>query len=280
MPIMKSLAFCVAALVACAAPAAAHETEVPAAATEQQPEAAAAAPASDEAADIDWSRIDFDALSLMRELPASRSAPGAAAQGDAATWNRTENKNGSANVALKRSWAPGVATNVGVDGVGAPQGWSPPGAPQPPSSGAGWASASIPGAGLIDQTILDARLDPDADQRKFGARVSKSVPLHEGLSVTVQNGFGFSQPLAAGQAAGAAPPAQVLDSEQQARLHFLPLGTSVFAGSKISSSDDRRLNSVGAEQNLLGGISLSGTVSDNAAGGHDRSLTARFKRSW
>ena len=277
---MKSLAFCVAALIACAAPAAAQETEIRLRPPNSSLRLRRQRPQATKHADIDWSRINFDALSLMRELPSSRPAPGAAAQGDAATWNRTENKNGSANVALKQSWAPGVATNVGVDSVGAPQGWSPPGAPQPPSSGAGWASAAIPGAGLIDQTVLDARLDPDADQRKFGARSRNRCRFNEGLSVTVQNGFGFSQPLAAGQAAGAAPPAQVLDSEQQARLNFLPLGTSVFAGSKISSSDDRRLNSVGAEQNLLGGISLSGTVSDNAAGGHDRSLTARFKRSW
>ena len=109
--------------------------------------------------------------------------------------------------------------------------------------------------------------------------VSKSIPLNEGLSVTVQNGYGVSQPLVTGPA-GAAAPAHVIDSEQLAKLNFLPLGTSVFAGSKTSSIDDRRLNSLGAEQNLLGGISLSGTVSDNAAGGHDRSLTARFKRSW
>lgn len=276
---MKSLALGLAALIACAAPA---FSQVPPAQEADEPLGVAEQPAltqeGEEPANIDWSRIQFDALSLMRELPSPAPAP-RTIQDDAA-WNRTENKNGSANVALKRAWAPGVATNVGVDSVGGPQGWSPPGAPQPPSSGAGWASAAIPGTGLIDQTVLDARLDPDADQRKFGARISKSIPLSEGLSVTVQNGYGVSQPLVTGSAAGAAAPAQVIDSEQQARLNILPLGTSVFAGSKTSSIDDRRLNSVGAEQNLLGGISLSGTVSDNATGGHDRSLTARFKRTW
>jgi hypothetical protein len=255
---MKSLPLCLAALIAVAVPAAADET--------------------DDAPAIDWSRVDFDALSLLREM--KPSAPHLSTPGDAATWNRTENKNGSANVALKQSWAPGVATHVGVDSVASQSGWSPPGAQQPPSSGAGWASAAIPGIGPIDQATLDARLDPETDQRKFGARVSKSIPLNEQLSVTVQNGYGVSQPLVTAPAAGVAAPAQVIDSDQLAKLNFLPFGTSVFAGSKISSIDDRRLNSVGAEQNLLGGISLSGAVSDNAAGGHDRSLTARFKRSW
>mgnify|MGYP003553896478 CR=1 FL=1 len=132
----------------------------------------------------------------------------------------------------------------------------------------------------LKDAALDARLDPETDQRKFGARLSKSIPLNEQFSVTVQNAYGVSQPLVTAPAAGVAAPAQVIDSDQMAKLNFLPLGTSIFAGSKISSIDDRRLNSVGAEQNLLGGISLSGAVSDNAAGGHDRSLTARFKRSW
>jgi hypothetical protein len=255
---MKTLNLCLAALIALAAPAAAEEP--------------------DETAAIDWSRVDFDALSLLREGQAS--APHLSTPGEAATWNRTENRNGSANVALKRSWAPGIATQVGVDSVASQPGWSPPGAQQPPSSGAGWASAAIPGIGLIDQATLDARLDPETDQRKFGARVSKSIPLNERLSVTVQNGYGVSQPLVTAPVAGAAPPSQVIDSDQLAKLNFLPLGTSLFAGSKISSIDDRRLNSIGAEQNLLGGISVSGAVSDNAAGGHDHSLTARFKRSW
>jgi hypothetical protein len=255
---MKSLLLCLAALIAFALPAAAEDAE--------------------EATPIDWSRVDFDALSLLREARPSANAPRLPAAHEAATWNRTENRNGSANVALKQSWAPGIATQVGVDSVGSQPGWSPPGALQPPSGGVGWASAAIPGIGPIDQATLDARLDPESDQRKFGARISKSIPLNEQVSVTVQNGYGVSQPLA--PVAGAAPPSQVIDSDQLAKLNFLPLGTSLFAGSKISSIDDRRLNSLGAEQNLLGGISLSGAVSENASGGHDRSLTARFKRSW
>jgi hypothetical protein len=255
---MKSLYLCLAALIAFAVPA-----------TAQEP---------DDLPDIDWSRIHVDALSLLRELPPSATAPRLPTPDEAASWNRTENKNGSANVALKRSWAPGIATQVGVDSVASQQGWTPPGSPQPPSSGAGWASAAIPGIGPIDQATLDARLDPESEQRKFGARVSKSIPLNEQFSVTVQNGYGISQPLVTGP--GAASPSHVIDTDQLAKLNLLPLGTSLFAGSKTSSIDDRRLNSVGAEQNLLGGISLSGAVSENAFGGHDRSLTARFKRSW
>lgn len=48
---MKSLRLCLAALIAFAMPAAAEEP--------------------DDAPDIDWSRIDFDALSLLREVKPS-----------------------------------------------------------------------------------------------------------------------------------------------------------------------------------------------------------------
>lgn len=230
--------------------------------------------------EIDWSRIHIDALGLIRELPPSGSAPRVAAPADSTGWNRTENKNGSANIAQKQSWSNGIATNVGVEGAGSQPGWALPGSAQAPTSGTGWASAAISGIGLIDQATLDARVDPNSDQRKFGARFEKSVPLNQQFSVTLQNGYVVSQPLANQTIAGTAPPAHAFDSEQLAKLNMLNFGTSLFAGSKQSSLDDRRLNSFGAEQSLFGGISVSGAVSENAAGSHDRSLTARFKRSW
>jgi hypothetical protein len=261
---MRTIALCFAAQLACAVPALAQE---PAAAEPDTPE-------------IDWSRIHIDALSLMRDLPPSGGAPRAFAPADTTNWNRSENSNGSANVVQKQSWSSGIATHVGVDSVGSRPGWPKPDAAQPPSSGTGWANAAIPGAGPIDQTTLDARLDPDGDQRKFGARFEKSIPLNPQVSVTLQNGYGLSQPLANQTIAGTPPPAQVFDSEQSAKLNVLNYGTSVFAGSKQSSAEEHRLNSFGVEQNFLGGLSVSGTVSENTTGGHDRSLTARFKRSW
>jgi hypothetical protein len=262
---MRTIALCFVAQVACAVPAFAQET--PPAAAPDTPE-------------IDWSRADIDALGLIRDLPQSSSAPRAPAPADSTTWSRIENGNGSANVVQKQSWSSGIATNVGVDSVGVQSGWPKPGAAQAPSSGTAWANAAIPGAGPIDQATLDARVDPDGDQRKFGARFEKSIPLNQQFSVTLQNGYGLSQPLATQTITGAPPPAHVFDSEQAAKLNVLNYGTSVFAGSKQSSIDERRLNSFGAEQNFLGGLSVSGAVSENANGGHDRSLTARFKRSW
>jgi hypothetical protein len=272
---MKKTALCLAAQLAFAMSAA-----MPSLAQETGQETPAAEP---DAPEIDWSRINIDALGLMQDRPQTGSVPRMPTPADAATWNRSENKNGSANVAQKQSWSNGISTNVGVnsvDGAGAQQGWPKPGAAQAPSSGTAWANAAVPGVGLVDQTTLDARVDPDGDQRKFGARFEKSIPLNPQFSVTLQNGYGLSQPLANQTIAGAPPPAHVFDSEQSAKLNVLNYGTSLFAGSKQSSTDERRLNSFGAEQNFLGGLSVSGSVNENTNGGHDRSLTARFRKSW
>ncbi len=266
---MGKSALVLAALLAIASPAAAQQPS-------DEDETSAA---GQETPEIDWSRIHVDALHLLREVPSSAGLR-AGTPSDAESWNRSENRNGSANVALRRSFASGIATHVGVDSVGSQQGWAPPGAAPSTAGGAGWARAAIPGAGLIDQATLDARLDPDSDQRRFGARFEKSIPLNPQVSVTLQNGYGVSQPLANQTLAGTTPPAQVLEIEQLAKLHVLNSGTSLFAGSKQSSVEDRRLNLFGAEQNLTGGISVSGAISETAAGGHDRSLTARFRRTW
>ena len=69
-----------------------------------------------------------------------------------------------------------------------------PGAAQTPANGAAWAKAAIPGVGLIDQATIDAKVDPDGDQRKLGARFEKAIPLNQHFSVTLQNGYGVSQP--------------------------------------------------------------------------------------
>lgn len=239
----------------------------------------AAAEDTTELLDLDFSRADLDAIT---RIPQPGNAVRINTPSDStASWNHSENKNGSANVALKRSWASGVVSQLGVDSVGSqPAAWPQPGTAPAPASGTAWANALIPGMGLLDQTTLDARLDPDGDQRKFGARFQKSFAVHPELSVTLQNAYGVSQSFAPQTITGVAPPAQVFDSEQLAKLNVLNFGTSVFAGTKQSSSDERKLHSFGAEQSLLGGVSVSGAVSENTTGGHDRSLTARFKRSW
>jgi len=61
----------------------------------------------------------------------------------------------------------------------------------------------------------------------------------------------------------------------------LPSATALSAGAKLSSSDERLLPSVSAEQKLFDTpLSVTGSISQRATGETDRSITAGFKRSW
>jgi hypothetical protein len=57
-------------------------------------------------------------------------------------------------------------------------------------------------------------------------------------------------------------------------------GTSVTAGQTLSTSDDKWLRKVGAEQKLFGGVSVSGSIGETAQGTTNKSVTAGFKKSW
>jgi hypothetical protein len=78
----------------------------------------------------------------------------------------------------------------------------------------------------------------------------------------------------------AARPARNYQTEQSARLSVADTGTSFIAGQTLSTTDDRWLRKIGAEQKLFDGISISASVGETSQGITNKSLTAGFKRSW
>lgn len=242
---------------------------------------------------IDWSVLNSDAGSLTETMPRGKTITIVPTVPDSmAKWNRTENRDGSAAVTVNRPLPTIWDTKVGVD-FGLPAAPSPlmtperllAGTPADQSSGIAWANTTAPGLNLPigwDKASLDARFDPVQDQSKFGTRLSRSLPLGEQMSVTMESGFAVThlraQPLPGDLSAGHT--ANIFDTERLAKLNFLATGTSFGAGSKKSSADDIWLNSLSAEQKLFGGVSLTGTVSETLEGQANKSLTAGFKRNW
>src|SRR4029434_5264456 len=81
-------------------------------------------------------------------------------------------------------------------------------------------------------------------------------------SLTVQNGVSTTRPLpsTAGQVHSWA-------SSQALRLNIWPTDTSVSLGADVSSTDEKWLRTLSAEQKLFGGpVSITGSVSETAAG--------------
>jgi hypothetical protein len=147
------------------------------------------------------------------------------------------------------------------------------------STGVAWATITAPGLEAPlgwDQTSIETRLDPSQEQGKLGTTLSRAVPVGDDVSLTLQNGVSVTRalPNASGQAHGWA-------SSQALRFNILPTDTSVSLGADISSTDDKWLRSLSAEQKLFGGpFSVTGSVSETAAGELSKSLKAGFKRNW
>jgi hypothetical protein len=146
------------------------------------------------------------------------------------------------------------------------------------SNGVAWATVTAPGFQFPlgwDQTSIETRVDP-SQQSKVGTTLSRSVPVGENVTATLQNGLAVTSPI---------PNATTHDhgwtSNQSLRFNVLPTDTSVSLGANISSTDEKWLPSLSAEQKLFGGpFNVTGSVSETPTGETSKSLTAGFKRQW
>jgi hypothetical protein len=148
------------------------------------------------------------------------------------------------------------------------------------STGVAWANLNAPGLPLgWDKTAIETRVDPAQERARLGTTLSRSVPVGENFSVTLQNGAAVTRTLA--NATAATPSSQIWASSQALRFNILPTETTLAFGTSISTADDKWLRSLSAEQKLFGGpISIAGSVSETDLGAASKSLKAGFKTTW
>jgi len=137
-------------------------------------------------------------------------------------------------------------------------------------------------AGAVEgDDAVGGRVDPAQEQSKLGTSLSKSLPVNEQYSLTLQNGYNVTQQGTVMLVPGiAARPARNYQTEQSARLSIADTGTSFIAGQTLSTTDDKWLRKVGAEQKLFDGVTISGSIGETAQGTANKSFSAGFKRSW
>jgi hypothetical protein len=249
--------------------------------------------------ELDWSQLNVDASTLTPGLaskggPASKArlAPRAGASTDT-SWSSRDKPNGAADVSVKQPVSPFWDTRIGADMTVTREAATLTGSEllseklanggsEPQSSGTAWAAITAPGVGSIwDKTAVEARLDPAQEQSRLGTSLSKSLPLNEQYSLTLQNGYNVTQqgivPVP-GVIAGRAM--RNYQTDQSARLSIAETGTSFIAGQTLSSTDDRWLRKIGAEQKLFGDVSISGSIGETPLGATSKSIAAGFKHSW
>ena len=238
--------------------------------------------------ELDWSQLNVDASTLATR-PVSKSRSPQAAGGDM-SWSSKSNANGSAGVSVKQPLSPFWDTRIGADMTMARQPSTMSellaekganGGNTPQSSGTAWAAMTAPGVGSIwDKTAVEARVDPGQENSKLGTTLSKLLPLGDQYSLTLQNGYNVTQQGILPVPGVVARPTRSYETEQSARLSIADTGTSLIAGQTLSSTDDKWLRKIGAEQKLFDGVSITGSIGETPLGTTNKSLTAGFKRSW
>lgn len=237
---------------------------------------------------LDWSQLAIDAGTLNDIIAAKKRAQAAARE--ALNWSSNPNANGSSAVTVKQSVSSFWDTRIGADMTVAKEPTTMSelladkaanGGNLPQSSGSAWAAATAPGAGSIwDKTAVEARVDPGAEQSKIGASLIKSVPLSNDTSLTLQNGYSVNEQGTTALPGVGGHITRNYETDQSARVSIADTGTSITAGQTLSTTDDKWLRKVGAEQKLFDNVTVSGSVGETSQGAINKSLTAGFKKSW
>jgi hypothetical protein len=274
----------------------AHAQTAPA---DEHPDTAAAETAATPDADdadiadleLDWSQLNVD-TSTLTTRPVSKAPSPQGSAGGETSWSSKDQPNGSAAVSVKQPLVPFWDTRIGADMTVAREPSTlttsellaeklANGGSQPQSSGAAWAAMSAPGIGAIwDKTAIEARVDPSQQQSRLGTSLSKSLPLSEQYSLTLQNGYNLIQQGIAPVPGIIGHPTRSYEVDRSAKLSIADTGTSLIAGQTLSSADDRWLGRIGAEQKLFDGVSISASVGETPLGTTNKSFGAGFRRSW
>jgi hypothetical protein len=254
-------------------------------------QAAVAPPLTDEEiGKLDWSQLGVDA-SIPREGPAARARGAKTVSTDSGTtWTNNNQRNGASAVSVKEKVSPFWDARVGADMTVTREPAtmsellaekSANGGNLPQSGGSAWVAVTAPGAGPVwDKTAVEARVNPDTDQSKLGTSISKQVPLNGQAALTLSNGYNMTQQGMVPVPGMVSRPERTYDTDQSAKVELTETGTSLTAGQTLSTSDDKWLRKVGAEQKLFDGVTISGSIGETAQGTTNKSVTAGFKKSW
>ena len=247
-------------------------------------------------------RIRPHVANIFAALVVTVSA-GAAMAGDAdpTFGSRTDKPDGSSALTVGRRLPTPWETKVGADvslaapsGIAASDNLVRGGVAQDRSSGTVWGNLTMPGLRPLgfDKTSVEARVDAGKDEGKLGATLSRSVPINQDLSVTLQNSYSVKQSLPSGATGmpmppttgipntATAAPAPAWGVDETVRLNVDPSGTTFSAGAGASTVDTQWHNKLSMEQTLVGPLKLTTSIEDAGTTTPKKSITAGFKRTW
>jgi len=247
------------------------------------------------------------ALAICASAALAEGDKPSAAAASPAFGSRKQNADGSVALTIGRRLPTEWETKIGTDlRLAEPASAVPSenllrGTTPDQSSGAIWGNVTVPGLPPLgwDKTLLEARIDAGKDEGKLGATLSRSVPIDEKLSLTLQNSYSVTHsiapvlsdsgaptsvmPLTASAPASASSNADasaIWAAGQTVRLNIAPSGTALSAGAAASSANDQWHNKLSLEQTLFGPLKVTTSIEDTGRVTSKQSIVAGFKRSW
>jgi hypothetical protein len=223
---------------------------------------------------------------LTAAVSPSALAHDAPAPKDSSTFGtRTELPDGSTVVTVGRSLPTEWDTRLGFDANLAPMKPSvlPAFQDKRDSTGAVWGSMTGPSVAplIYDKTEIGARLDQNDDNGRIAATLSRTVPLGDGVSVTLRDQYAVTQSLNAAHSSNPnAGTAAAWSIDRSVRLSLGATGTTLSAGTATTSEDGEWHNRLSAEQQIVGPLTVSTSVTDPGSGSSIKSITAGFKHTW
>jgi len=216
------------------------------------------------------------ALALVAPLGAARADDSGPTFG-----KRTDNPDGSAALTVGRRLTTPWDARIGADVSLAPEASAVPsenmlhGTAPGESSGTIWGTLAMPGVAPpgFDKTALDARFNSGSDEGRLGATLTRTVPLHRDVSVTVENSYAVTQNTLT-------HPDPVWAAAETVRLNLGRTGTAVSAGIGSSTADASWRNRIALEQTLFGPLRVTTALEDAGTPDARRSITAAYKRTW
>lgn len=208
------------------------------------------------------------------------------AKSDEASWTRIDGANGATVYSAKKSLPAPWDASIGADfniAAPAPTTYEPlkplPGKSSDQGASAAWASVDVPYL-----ATLGVRAEPNADRSRLGSSVSRSVPLGQNVSVTMQSSLAVTELYPGGiNPAPAAVPgmaSRIYDTDNSVKLNLKRTGTAFSVGTTTSSIDPMTHNRLAAEQNIYGPLNITGSLNDPGRPTSSKSIGAGLKFDW
>ena len=220
---------------------------------------------------VDISRLSHEPRRVTRRPQVELAAP---------EWKRADRPNGTAQFTVKKPLPLVWDARIGADlnpaaGPAYDRSQQPWPALNDRGTGAAWLDVAVPNLAAVE-----LRMNSETDRSKFGASLSRSLPLGNEYKFPIENKFVVVEP------SGVAPPVpsavapRAWNTDRMVQFDILSSGTTLLAGTTSSTANNVTHSKLAAEQKIYGPFNVTTALTDLGAPTAAKSISAGMKLNW